>query len=151
VTNGVSSFANGEEIGGPGSLWADEEDKKFYEELRELKGEVPGSVLGIKIEKEKVDEIVVPLVEEVVGEAEVDERAGVEELADSATPSTDPLLAAGPAAKLSALFARLNDASSRSMIDNIAIEFAFLNSKAARKRLVKVCATLRCQIFLFCH
>lgn len=56
---------------------------------------------------------------------------------------SDPLLLAGPAAKLTALFTRLNDASSRSMIDNIAIEFAFLNSKAARKRLVKVILSVR--------
>lgn len=44
----------------------------------------------------------------------------------------------GPAAQLTALLARLTDASSKTMIDAIAIEFAFLNSKAARKRLVKV-------------
>lgn len=50
----------------------------------------------------------------------------------------DPGISAGPAAQLSALFARLTEASSRSSIDTIAVEFAFLNSKAARKRLVKV-------------
>lgn len=62
VTAGASSFNAGDEIGGPGSLWADEEDKKFYEELRELKGEVPGTVLGIAVEKDKnavyVEEVV---------------------------------------------------------------------------------------------
>ena len=57
VTNGVSSFGTGEEIGGPGSLWADEEDKKFYEELRELRGEVPGSILGVAVEKEPEKEV----------------------------------------------------------------------------------------------
>lgn len=49
----------------------------------------------------------------------------------------DAALPAGPAAQLTALFARLQDASSKSTIDGIALEFAFLNSKAARKRLVK--------------
>lgn len=46
-----SSFSTGEEIGGPGSLWVDEEDKRFYEELRELRGEVPGSVLGLAMKQ----------------------------------------------------------------------------------------------------
>ena len=68
VTNGVSSFASGEEIGGPGSLWADEEDKKFYEELRELRGEVPGNILGVLLEKE-----VVPV------ELQADEAESIEE------------------------------------------------------------------------
>lgn len=53
MTNGTSSNATGEEIGGPGSIWQDEEEKKFYEELRELRGEVPGSVLGVLSVKEK--------------------------------------------------------------------------------------------------
>lgn len=66
VTNGVSSFGTGEEIGGPGSLWADEEDKKFYEELRELRGEVPGSILGVIVEKTEEKEVAMePEVEEV--------------------------------------------------------------------------------------
>lgn len=35
---------------GPQSLWADEEEKKFYEDLRELRGEVPAVILGVKDE-----------------------------------------------------------------------------------------------------
>lgn len=51
----------------------------------------------------------------------------------------DPaILPSGPAAQLTAIFARLPDASSKKAIDDIALEFALLNSKAARKRLVKV-------------
>lgn len=79
MTNGVSSFANGEEIGGPGSLWADEEDKKFYEELRELKGEVPGSVLGIKTDKGKGEESAAVVVQETVGETDMDEAVAADE------------------------------------------------------------------------
>lgn len=51
----------------------------------------------------------------------------------------DPaILPSGPAAQLTAIFARLPDASSKKAIDDIALEFALLNSKVARKRLVKV-------------
>ena len=40
---------SGEEMG-PQSLWADEEEKKFYEDLREWRGEVPAVILGVKDE-----------------------------------------------------------------------------------------------------
>lgn len=33
------------EIGGPGSLWADDEERRFYTDLLDLRGEVPGSLL----------------------------------------------------------------------------------------------------------
>lgn len=153
VTSGTSSFPNasGEEIGGPGSLWQDEEDKKFYEELRELKGEVPGSVLGVLVEKEK--EVEPEHVDVVEGEDVIEEkheedleygppcsgtRLTLRRNPITAVDEAEPTLPTGPAAQLTALCARLLDASSKSMIDECAVEFAFLNSKAARKRLIRV-------------
>lgn len=47
-------------------------------------------------------------------------------------------LQSGPAARLSALFAALPESNNREVVDKLAVEFAFLNSKAARKRLIKV-------------
>lgn len=57
MTSGAASGGAGsaEELG-PGSLWADEEEKKFYEELRELRGEVPASILGVPEEEPPVVE-----------------------------------------------------------------------------------------------
>lgn len=50
----MNSLLQGEDTnGGPNSLWVDDEDKRFYEELRELRGEVPGSVLGVKVKEEE--------------------------------------------------------------------------------------------------
>lgn len=43
----------------------------------------------------------------------------------------------GPSQLLTALLARLPDATNRTLIDQAAVDFAFLNSKAARKRLVR--------------
>lgn len=57
---------------------------------------------------------------------------------DAAEPDPAATLPSGPAAQLTAIFARLPDASSKKAIDDIALDFALLNSKAARKRLVKV-------------
>lgn len=47
-------------------------------------------------------------------------------------------MSTGPAARLSALFAALPEASNREIVDRLAVEFAFLNSKGARKRLINV-------------
>lgn len=58
---------------------------------------------------------------------------------DDVTAATDEDgLQSGPAARLTALFAALPEAVNREMVDKLAIEFAFLNSKAARRRLIKV-------------
>lgn len=55
------------------------------------------------------------------------------------TPPLSPQLAPqGPSQLLTALLVRLPDATNRALIDQAAIDFAFLNSKAARKRLVRV-------------
>ena len=59
------------------------------------------------------------------------------------SPKTDtamsPQLAPqGPSQMLTALLTRLPDATNRTLIDQAAVDFAFLNSKAARKRLAKV-------------
>lgn len=60
VTGAGSSAAAGEEIGGPGSLWQDEEDKRFYEDLKELRGEVPGGVLGLAAKEAENEPTVEP-------------------------------------------------------------------------------------------
>jgi regulator of nonsense transcripts 2 len=52
---------------------------------------------------------------------------------------TSPRLAPqGPSQLLTSLLARLPDCTNRAMIDQAAVDFAFLNSKAGRKRLVRV-------------
>ncbi|GAA5860718.1 hypothetical protein JCM1840_001941 [Sporobolomyces johnsonii] len=154
VTAGASSATLAEAELGPQSLWADEEEKKFYEGVRELRGEVPGSVLGVpeeeKGEGEKEKEGEADAVEQEAriddvetDETEVEKPEEEEDTAEnpiealSAAAGPDPSLPAGPAAQLTALFARLPEASSKAAIDAIALDFAFLNSKAARKRLVK--------------
>ncbi|SCV73578.1 BQ2448_7504 [Microbotryum intermedium] len=157
VGTGTSSFQQGEEIGGPGSIWIDEEDKNFYEDLRELKGAVPGKFLGlgskeedaaVAEEEQEKDEHKMDVDKATTDEQEIieaDETPPAEhgvKAGPAAETEVDAPLAAGPAAQLTALLTRLVDASSRSSIDDIAIEFAFLNSKAARKRLVKHLASV---------
>ncbi|KAI8994050.1 ARM repeat-containing protein [Trametes punicea] len=160
-----------------GGKWEDEEERRFYEEIPDLKDYVPRSVLGLdgegqedladgkekeRIEKEMVEEEFRKLDEELAGmridengqgtsgdrTAKQDDGKSDEEDADNAptptpgtpkeSPSSTPQLAPqGPSQLLTALLARLPDATNRTLIDQAAVDFAFLNSKAARKRLVK--------------
>jgi regulator of nonsense transcripts 2 len=55
------------------------------------------------------------------------------------TPPLSPQMAPqGPSQLLTALLVRLPDATNRVLIDQAAVDFAILNSKAARKRLIRV-------------
>ncbi|KAK7005600.1 nonsense-mediated mRNA decay factor [Favolaschia claudopus] len=156
-----------------GGKWEDEEERRFFEDVQDLKDFVPRGVLGIdepegkesesdpssdnekeRLEKEK--EEVRKLEEELenLGDgvsdkpAEEEEHQEIlnEEDASTPTPGTpkatspplSPQLAPqGPSQLLTALLVRLPDATNRALIDQAAIDFAFLNSKAARKRLIK--------------
>ncbi|KAI0779890.1 ARM repeat-containing protein [Fomes fomentarius] len=163
----------GEEITGGGGKWEDEEERRFYEEIPDLKDYVPRSVLGLegdsdedgddgkereRKEKERVEEEVRKLEEELAemkissdgviinGHGE-EVGAGDDNTDDVPTPTpgtpkespsnTPQLAPQGPSQLLTALLARLPDATNRTFIDQAAVDFAFLNSKAARKRLVK--------------
>ena len=48
------------------------------------------------------------------------------------------VVAPGPSLVLSEILGRLADATNCTLIDQAAIDFAYVNSKAARKRLIKV-------------
>lgn len=118
------------------SKWEDEEERRFYEDIQDLKDFVPKGFLGLNEKGEP----------EGTDMKEDSEPAVVEETARDASPPprsitpTDPsILAApqGPSQMLTALLANLSDATNRTLIDQIAVDFAMLNSKAARKRLIK--------------
>jgi regulator of nonsense transcripts 2 len=57
--------------------------------------------------------------------------------AEAIVGGEDDGLQSGPAARLTALFDALPESNNREVVDKLAIEFAFLNSKAARKRLIR--------------
>ncbi|KAF9465011.1 transcription factor [Collybia nuda] len=153
-----------------GGKWEDEEERRFYEDIQDLKDFVPSSVLGIcesgedddeekekEREKERLDkerEEVRKLEEEL---QKLDQEPSANVLLDgdldlheeevptpipgtprAITPPLSPhLVPQGPSQLLTALLVRLSDATNRALIDQAAIDFAFLNSKAARKRLTK--------------
>ncbi|KAN0107367.1 Armadillo-type fold [Russula decolorans] len=157
-----------------GGKWEDEEERRFFEDIQDLREIVPKSILGIEDTKDVVkechesdaeakknaeDEEVKKLQEELAGleaqdgtlrvNGKVDSQEIEEEENDSAVtptpstpkegsrPNTPTLAPQGPSQLLTALIARLPDCTNRTLIDQAAVDFAFLNSKAARKRLIK--------------
>ncbi|KAJ3824500.1 transcription factor [Lentinula raphanica] len=149
-----------------GGKWEDDEERKFFEEIQDLKDFVPKSILGIddpdnangdaseraadraQQEKEQMRKLDEEL-QRLEGDTDLQESPqSIDEEDDAITPTpgtpragsplVSPRLAPqGPSQLLSALLTRLPDATNRTLIDQAAIDFAFLNSKAARKRLVK--------------
>ncbi|CAK5281737.1 unnamed protein product [Mycena citricolor] len=164
-----------------GGKWEDEEERRFFEDVQDLKDFIPRGVLGVdeskegkeadtdqdadkekEKEKERLEqekEEVRKLEEELqnlTGAASSDQVQPSSEIQDeeeveqtgaetptpgtprATSPTSSPQLAPqGPSQLLTALLVRLPDATNRALIDQAAIDFAFLNSKAARKRLVK--------------
>ena len=179
-----------------GGKWEDEEERRFFEDIQDLREVVPKSILGVEeginaikesnesdpdAKKNAEDEEVKRLREELEGlgasgaalqangkvdthnEASEDEDEYAVSLPhwycdqlmfrdsvatptpstpkEGSRPNTPTIAPQGPSQLLTALLARLPDCTNRTLIDQAAVEFAFLNSKAARKRLVKVCIT----------
>ena len=71
---------------------------------------------------------------ELIHVSRTDSRSG------SPTPELDAVVAPGPSQVLTGIMGKLPEATSRDSIDQASTEFMFVNSKAARKRLVKVSA-----------
>ncbi|KAJ7647234.1 transcription factor [Roridomyces roridus] len=150
--------ADTDEITTSGGKWEDEEERRFFEDVQDLKDFVPRGVLGIddadvkesdkeKEEVRKLEEELENLGENGIPESRDDEpQETLDEDPHTPTPGTpraaspplSPHLAPqGPSQLLTTLLVRLPDATNRALIDQAAIDFAFLNSKAARKRLVR--------------
>lgn len=120
------------------SKWEDDEERRFYEDIQDLKDFVPKSLLGLDDKGDPVEPTAAAEVKEELETAITDGRAPTPP-PRSPSPPSSPVLATvqGPSQMLTALLASLPDATNRTLIDQIAIDFAMLNSKAARKRLIK--------------
>jgi regulator of nonsense transcripts 2 len=159
VNTGSAFDKDGEDTVGSG-IWDDEEERKFYEDILDLADDVPPTFLGLKTngepEQPSADDAAVLSPETKPDSAYSDagdvqqadtgkagtngdpvEGLGLEGVKKLALDEGDPLQS-GPAARLTAVFAALPEANNRTVIDKLAVDFAYLNSKAARKRAIKV-------------
>ncbi|TDL26278.1 ARM repeat-containing protein [Rickenella mellea] len=182
VSSGTGQGDAQEDIYTTGGKWEDEEERRFFEDLQDIRDFVPNTFLGIdekggedgaekdketakedEKDKERLEQEEARKLEEELNKLKMNEDTGVlvngtakhgdNQIAEddeddaptpiptppkSPTPPLTPTLAPqGPSQLLTSLLTRLPDATNRSLIDQVAVEFAFLNSKAARKRLVK--------------
>ncbi|KAF2004792.1 ARM repeat-containing protein [Amniculicola lignicola CBS 123094] len=130
----------GEYLRGQGDgagIWEDEEERRFYENLIDLKDRVP-SILLEEVKKKKPDG------EEQVGkkaETKLETETKAEALAEQKVSESDDLSTAiankSVGAQVDAILARLPEVNGKEMVDQAAIDFCFLNSKASRNRLIK--------------
>ncbi|KAG4434950.1 hypothetical protein IFR05_009562 [Cadophora sp. M221] len=137
ANGGIGLVKTGEYLRGEGDgagIWEDEEERRFYENLVDLKGKVPGMLLEDgKKKKADTDEQVGKKIDpaDAAAAAEAGPQSTKEE--DMSTAIANKTIGA----QVDALLARLPDLTSKDLIDQAAIDFCFLNSKASRNRLVK--------------
>ncbi|KAI9788052.1 MAG: hypothetical protein M1816_007264 [Peltula sp. TS41687] len=128
-------------------IWEDEEERRFYENLVDVKERVPGILLEDgKKKKSDGDDQAQKKAETKNESADVKEKGSSDFEAPLSTGETKTLESDDQStmvanktvgAKVDALLARLPDLISRDAIDEAAVEFCFLNSKASRNRLIK--------------
>ena len=135
---GIGLVKTGEYLRGQtdgAGIWEDDEERRFYENLIDLQERVPGILLEDgKKKKQEGDE--------QVGKR-VENHGEVKDLPDKAlspTASDDQSMAIANktvGGQVDAILARLPELQNKEQIDQTAMDFCFLNSKASRNRLIK--------------
>ena len=144
IREGNSMFASrGEE--GKSGIWEDDDQRRFYEDLIDLKVRVPAILLedGKKKKKDgdgKLEEDTKPVeeTEKNVDEPTLEGQETEEEKKAAEEAASTVIVNKTIGAQVDALLLRLPDLNNRDMIDQAAIDFCFLNSKASRNRLIRV-------------
>jgi regulator of nonsense transcripts 2 len=122
---------------GPG-IWEDEEERRFYENLIDLKDRVPGILLE-EPKKKKADDDQVGKKVEARPDGQPSDRpdAPAEKKSTEADDQSTSIANKTVGAQVDAILARLPDLNTKDAVDGTAIDFCFLNSKASRNRLIK--------------
>ncbi|KAI5785039.1 putative nonsense-mediated mRNA decay factor [Peziza echinospora] len=141
IREGGSMFApRGEE--GRAGIWEDEDQKKFYEDLVDLKNKVPGIFLedGKKKKGSEGEDEKVKKANGTTAKTEADSNAPAngESQQDKTEDTSTTISNKKIGAQVDALLIRLPELTNRDLIDQAAVDFCFLNSKASRNRLLKV-------------
>ncbi|KIW22314.1 hypothetical protein, variant 1 [Cladophialophora immunda] len=131
TSGSVGMIKTGDYLKGQGEsagIWEDEEERRFYENLVDLKGRVPAILLEDSKKKLESDDRGEPSSTPVEGGTnkplENDEQS---------TAITNKTVGA----QVDAILLRLPELQTKDMVDQVALDFCFLNSKASRNRLVK--------------
>jgi regulator of nonsense transcripts 2 len=132
----VGMIKTGEYLRGSGDgagIWEDEDERRFYENLVDLKGRVPAILLedSKKSKPESTEEA--PTKQENGAETPGTTSKKIADADDQSTAIANKTVGA----QVDAILLRLPDVQSKDQVDQIALDFCFLNSKASRNRLVK--------------
>ncbi|CAL8575927.1 mRNA decay protein [Xanthoria parietina] len=122
---------------GPG-IWEDEEERRFYENLVDLQDRVPGVLLEDgKKRKPEEDAQVGKKSEAAAVNGAINGSQDEKVLGISAEDQSTAIANKTVGAQVDALLARLPELQTREAVDQAAMDFCFLNSKASRNRLAK--------------
>lgn len=135
---GIGLVKTGEYLRGQSDgagIWEDDEERRFYENLIDLQDRVPGILLEDGKKKKQEGEEQFGKRVETNGEIK-----DVPEKPPSTMVSDDQSTAIANktvGAQVDAILARLPELQNKEQIDQTAMDFCFLNSKASRNRLIK--------------
>lgn len=138
---GIGLIRTGEYLRGQvdgAGIWEDDEERRFYENLVDLHDRVPGILLAdVKKKKPESDEQVGKRVDVPPVSCEPNDTA--EKLSTPASAEDQSMAIANKTvgAQVDTLLAQLPELQTKEMVDQAAIDFCFLNSKASRNRLAK--------------
>lgn len=119
-------------------IWEDEEERRFYENLVDLKGKVPAVLLedgkkkkteGEEAGKKKAEGDADPTAEKPES---LEDRAAAD-----ADDQSMAIASKTVGAQVDALLGKLPELQTKDQVDQFALDFCFVNSKASRNRLVK--------------
>ena len=124
-------------------IWEDEDERRFYENLMDLKGKVPAVLLedGTKKKKANSDDQIPKRPASAGGDGvsavTFDRAAELEARAPDSEDQSSAAVSKTVGTQVDALLAKLPELQTKDMVDQLALEFCFLNSKASRNRLIK--------------
>jgi regulator of nonsense transcripts 2 len=146
TVTGIGLVKAGDYLKGQGDgsgIWEDEDERRFYENLVDLKGKVPAVLLedGTKKKKANTDDQI-PKRPASRGADGVqtgisDSAAESETKAPEGEDQSTAMVSKTVGTQVDALLARLPELQTKDTVDQLALEFCFLNSKASRNRLIK--------------
>ncbi|KAG0740844.1 hypothetical protein G6F23_008004 [Rhizopus arrhizus] len=143
VSNSGNAFQqDGKESSNVGSqgMWEDEDARKFYEDLPDLRILVPDVFLEnqtVKKDEEEQEKEQQPEEEEIIENEDVDPLEEAIENVEDAAGDEDGSIKPTQNAQLEGFIARLPNCANRDLIDAAAVDFCYMNNKNARNKLVK--------------
>ena len=138
---GIGMVKTGDYLRGQGEgagIWEDEDERRFYENVIDLKDRVPGVLLEeTKKKKGDADDQVGKRNDAVVVMSDTKDTKEKSPTGNLVEDQSIAIANKTVGTQVDVLLARLPELQSKEAVDQAAIDFCFLNSKASRNRLIK--------------